>query len=287
MMSTDSRLSAHPLRQTSFPPDGNDLGSRRSPSLDTASLVSGNMAGGTGKKRGRKPKNRADDDTSLVGGKALTAASGISGRGRKREQSVEDDDDDEGDNINVTTVARTAEDKEEEKQHRAMLVAAFDEEQFRRYEVWRSSRLSDSIVRRVRLCTPRRNQVLKLTYAHQLVNQTLSQSVPASVILAVKSVTKLYAGEIIERARKVQTQWLELSGEDQTTGLPSPPPSEGEEKKKEVRRGPLTPDHLREALRRIKLECAGGPGLLGIGRLEHATGVERFGLRTRGKKLFS
>ncbi|KAI9744209.1 MAG: hypothetical protein M1818_002361 [Claussenomyces sp. TS43310] len=273
VMSSDSRISVHPLRQTSFPPDGSDGQSyavRRSTSVDTMSLVSGSAAGGiTGKKRGRKPKNKGDDNTSLIDERAPTAVSGASGRGgrnKTREQSAEDEDEDADDNVNVTIAARTAEDKEEEKQHRAMLVAAFDEEQFSRYEVWRSSRLSDNIVRR-------------------LVNQTLSQSVPASVILAVKSVTKLYAGEIIERARKIQTQWLDLSGEDQTTGLPSPPALEGEDKAKETRRGPLTPDHLREALRRIKLERDGCVGLLGLGRLQHANGAERFGLKTGGKRL--
>jgi transcription initiation factor TFIID subunit 11 len=136
--------------------------------------------------------------------------------------------------------------------------------------------------------------------SNQLVNQTLSQSVPASVILAVKSVTKIYAGELIERARKIQTQWLELSGEDQTTGLVSPPPSategeaEGEDSQKTVvrrvpeerRRGPLTPDHLREALRRYKLERQGAVGLLGLGRHQPMTGAERFGIKSMGKRFF-
>jgi hypothetical protein len=36
----------------------------------------------------------------------------------------------------------------------------------------------------------------------QIVNQTLSQSAPASVILAVKSVAKIFAREMIEGARK-------------------------------------------------------------------------------------
>jgi transcription initiation factor TFIID subunit 11 len=105
--------------------------------------------------------------------------------------------------------------------------------------------------------------------------------------LAVRSVTKIYAGEIIERARKIQTQWLELSGEDQLTGLQSPPGSDdGENKPKEMRRGPLTPDHLREAFRRIRLERNGNVGLLGLGRHQHPTGAERFGIKTMGKRLF-
>ena len=108
---------------------------------------------------------------------------------------------------------------------------------------------------------------------------------PASVILAVKSVTKIFAGEIIESARKVQSQWLELSQESQT-GLQSPPSSDNDERWKEKRRGPLTADHLREALRRYKLERkAGNVGLLGLAKQQNSSGVERFGLRALGRRL--
>jgi transcription initiation factor TFIID subunit 11 len=120
----------------------------------------------------------------------------------------------------------------------------------------------------------------------QLINQTLSQSVPGTVILAVKSVTKIFAGEIIERARKVQGQWIEASDESQT-GLQSPPGSDNDEISKERRRGPLTADHLREALRRYKLERDHGlVGVLGLGRLQHSSGCERYAIRAMGKRLF-
>jgi transcription initiation factor TFIID subunit 11 len=113
------------------------------------SLVSGSVAGGK-KKRGRKPKGAADD-ASLVGGRALTAVSGTSGRNRRNisRESVEDDDD-VGEALDVAVVARTREEKEKEKQYRAMLVDALDPSQYARFERWRSSKLADSIVRRVR-----------------------------------------------------------------------------------------------------------------------------------------
>jgi transcription initiation factor TFIID subunit 11 len=118
----------------------------------------------------------------------------------------------------------------------------------------------------------------------QLINQTLSQSVPASVILAVKSVAKIFAGEIIEGARRVQLQWLEASGESQT-GLPSPPP-DNDDDTRERPRGPLTADHLREALRRYKLERQpGNVGLMGLARQQMSNGSERFGLKVMGRRL--
>ena len=118
------------------------------------SLVSGSVAGGPKKKRARKSKGAANDDTSILGGKAKSALSNTSGgRGRKRtsrEVSAEEEDEG-GEEMAVEMVARTQEERQKEIEHRAMLVRAFDEDQFSRYEAWRSSRLQDSVVRRVRL----------------------------------------------------------------------------------------------------------------------------------------
>lgn len=43
----------------------------------------------------------------------------------------------------------------------------------------------------------------------RIVNHALSQSVPASVVTTVNGFTKVFAGEMIEMARTVQTQWAE------------------------------------------------------------------------------
>lgn len=155
-MSTAAGVSVHPLRQTSFPPDGDQYsqGAVRSPSVDTMSLVSGSIAGApVKKKRGRKPKD-VEDTASVAGGVAPTAISGISGRGMASRGMSADDDDDVGGDTAVAIVTRTKEEKEKEKQHRAMLVTAFDEDQFVRYEKWRSSKLSDAVVRRVMCSFP-------------------------------------------------------------------------------------------------------------------------------------
>jgi transcription initiation factor TFIID subunit 11 len=116
------------------------------------------------------------------------------------------------------------------------------------------------------------------------------------VATAVKAVAKLFAGEIIESARNVQAEWV-LSGESQSE-LPTPPPSneaaaaaaaaaaDNTEEEVDLKRGPLRPDHLREAWRRYKV-CHESRGV-GVQQLWHAqqgTGVERFSTRTR-KRLF-
>lgn len=115
----------------------------------------------------------------------------------------------------------------------------------------------------------------------------LSQSAPANVILAVKAVTKLFAGDLIETARKVQAQWLESDGEmaeclmdiEQKYG----PITNGT---KELPRPPLNPDHLREALRRLKVAReADSVGHKGLWQLQQHSGVERFGTKSLGKKL--
>lgn len=108
------------------------------------------------------------------------------------------------------------------------------------------------------------------------MNQTLSQSAPASVILAVKSVAKMFAGEMIENARKVQSEWLQLEA-----------PEDGKPKEEESRRGPLLPDHLREAIRRYKMAKEGClAGQLGLWQHQASSGVERFAVKVGGKRLF-
>ncbi len=96
----------------------------------------------------------------------------------------------------------------------------------------------------------------------------------------------MFAGEIIEGARKVQTEWLESTGESQIS-LPSPPAETHTSPENERRRGPLLPDHLREAFRRHLLDSDGGlVGQLGLWQAQQHNGVERFAVKLGGKRLF-
>ncbi|POS83231.1 hypothetical protein EPUL_004690 [Erysiphe pulchra] len=257
---------AHPLRQTSFPPERTSqspMGHSRSPSVDRMSIVSGSAAAYK-KKKTRTGKTRDVENTPVSD---VFLAPDSKGTTEKLINDVNLDEEEEELNQELTINATENFKKEriEEERRRHLLTRAFNKEQWQRYEAWRSSKLSDSVI----------------------VNQTLSQSAPQQVILAVRSVAKVFAGDMIERARKVQTEWLEISGEN--PGLPliktedkSIPDQKGEEK----RRGPLMPDHLREAYRRHLLTDTALVGQLGLWQLQQQSGVERFGARIGGKQLF-
>ena len=58
-----------------------------------------------------------------------------------------------------------------------------------RYDAWQRAKLRPADVRR-------------------LVNQTLSQSVPANVVTVVSAYTKMFAGLLVEEARAVQGEWM-------------------------------------------------------------------------------
>jgi len=290
--------SAHPLRQASFPPDDASPFGPRSPSVDVdaVSLVSGSQVSAVAplkKKRGRKSKaEKAREQTpSVVGANAPTAISAISdsaSRGVKSLVNVvgvgdEGEADEEGPTqVAATADARTQEQKEEEHRARRLLISAFSDEQFNRYENWRAANLSKPAVRR-------------------LINATVSQSVADNVVIGMRAVAKLFIGDIIESARRVQGEWINKMNEKQID-LPAPPPldypsagdkdkkDEGEtqkENKADDRRGPLRPEHLREALRRYRkgLE-GGGVGMQWIWHQQHQNGVDRFPTRTGGRRIF-
>lgn len=120
----------------------------------------------------------------------------------------------------------------------------------------------------------------------------------------MQSVAKVFVGDLIESARKVQSEWVAKTGEPQAEpGVkPSDWPYEKEEywgeegqpraihpkvKPKEPPRGALRPDHVREAWKRYKTGAEGGNvGSLGLWHKQQSSGVERFGVKTRGRSLF-
>lgn len=116
----------------------------------------------------------------------------------------------------------------------------------------------------------------------KLVNHTLSQSVPQSVVAAINAYTKVFLGDVIEEARRIQIEWqaVDLKFPD---GTEVPDDADLKDRIKPEWRGPLTPDHLREAVRRMKKDRIGGAGgFMGVS----LTGKERTAAKMGGRRLF-
>ncbi|KAI4192951.1 MAG: hypothetical protein LQ346_004066 [Caloplaca aetnensis] len=185
---------SHPLRQTSFPPQGSavDIG-ERSPSVESdvtgmtgltghqSTMTSGNQQRKP-KKRGRKKKT---EEGSVVNGGKLAAADAASAAGNQAEEA-EDDEDDAEEN-DVVMGDQEKQQRAKEKADLGFLIDHFNADQLRRYEYMRRNKFKKENVRRI-------------------VNQTLSQSVPPSVVIGIGGYTKLLVGLLIERARDVQQQ---------------------------------------------------------------------------------
>lgn len=158
----------------------------------------------------------------------------------------------------------------------SILIAAMNPAQQERHAIYRRIRLKRETVRK-------------------LVNQTLSQSVPQPVILAVTSYSKAFIGDLVDRALSVRDEWAAARTHVPNPNLPPtllrtgfqnprkhgpggvpdmreiqeagvhPNAVQGETYLLEVEaekglkerlraedKGPLTPAHIREALRRYK-----------------------------------
>ncbi|KAH1791666.1 hypothetical protein KXW54_008923 [Aspergillus fumigatus] len=213
--SNPKRPRMHPLRQTSFPASI-DNDQRAFSATSDAGSVTGSFTGSLGGtsadgvflgaakkgKRGRKSKaekererEQREDAASLRGDTRLGSvdADGMSVRagGTARgdaagEEGDEDEDfDDEGE---LLRGEEGVTDTEAEKKNLALLVDAFNPIQSERYDLFKRAKLRKETLRRI-------------------VNHALSQSVPASVVTTINGFTKVFAGEIIEKARTVQAEW--------------------------------------------------------------------------------
>ena len=223
----------------------------------------------------------------------------VSGGGGDDGDEDEDDKEDlEGMLGTAEEQERRAEEQKREQQKVDRLVGTFDRDQERRYTLWRAVKLNKAVLRR-------------------MVNQTVSQSVGANPLLAVMLYSKYFVGEVVERAREVQAEWAEAYDqtrrvnkkllskelevlEAQSEGTPAEQRARSRKIgniRKDVdgympnpHRGGLLPDHLREALKRYKVDGEGGGvgfaghshGLLGV----KGAGAFRAGQGNGGRRLF-
>lgn len=101
-------------------------------------------------------------------------------------------------------------------------------------------------------------------------------------------VCKMYLGDVVEAAREVQKEWVQL-GEQQTE---EPETDEKfqptNEMSKYRRQAPLRPEHLREAYRRrvAGTEHGGALGSLLVWNQQTANGADRYAVRAGGRRIF-
>lgn len=195
---------------------------------------SGSFSGsfpGLKKKRGRKELSRKPSVTGTADGAGGPAASKSRAVSTKAESVAEDggyedggageDDEDDEDEDEVELMAKGevehATSAETEKKNIAygflrplvycllyggscfphtnslgrLLTDAFTPDQSSRYDSFKRAKLNKPTVRKI-------------------VNQTLSQSVPPNVITTISGYTKVFIGELIEKARLVQEEWAAI-----------------------------------------------------------------------------
>lgn len=130
-------------------------------------------------------------------------------------EEEEDDDEDTGILKGKTTSGTSGDDLEKEKMK--LLISHFNEEQMSRYESFRRANVNRSSVKK-------------------LANAVLNQSITANVVVTLCSASKVFVGEIMEKAREIQQR------------MDPPPPDEVDKAR------PIKPEHLREAWRLFKME---------------------------------
>ncbi|KAH6876117.1 hypothetical protein J4E91_001810 [Alternaria rosae] len=306
--------------RNAFSPDAESVGGSprqysRSPSVE--SNITTSVVNGIG---GKKRRKKGGDGGSVAGssargGKGADGRSAIGGEdedGDGGEEAEDDDDDEMGEEMGMEIEGGMSVEarRKQEKEYERMLEDFMTPAQMDRYATYRRIRLKRETVRK-------------------LVNQTLSQSVPQPIIIAVTSYSKTFIGELIDRALTVRDEWSAVRTHLPNPNLPGPILSQSlvrpsahikddrnrptnsditsagwyptqvdrteslwkevekdaslQDRLKACDKGPLTPAHLREALRRYKRDRdGGGAGFAGMS-LE---GVERTMGRTGGRRLF-
>lgn len=124
--------------------------------------------------------------------------------------------------INQTQPDKSNEEIEREKMK--LLLANFDPEQMARYEAFRRANVNRTAVKK-------------------LANAVLNQSVTQSVAVSLSGISKVFVGEIVEKARDVQLRMDPPASIDEYDAKPKP----------------LRPEHLREAWRLFKQEAGTVP----------------------------
>ncbi|KAF7731375.1 transcription initiation factor TFIID subunit 11 [Apophysomyces ossiformis] len=125
----------------------------------------------------------------------------------QNQQQQEEDEDENKEDLVMDMDAHMQAQMEKAKEDMKLLLENFTEEQLQRYEGYRRSALNRTNVKR-------------------LVSQVLNQQCSQTMAFVVAGFSKVYVGEIVEKAREVMEEWGHT--------------------------GAIRPEHLREAHRRYK-----------------------------------
>ncbi|OAX77350.1 hypothetical protein ACJ72_08354, partial [Emergomyces africanus] len=198
----------HPLRQTSFPASQDtdprvysasatsvhsEADGRSATGSFTGSVGGGSADGMIGSAKGKRRKKGVGGVVGDGGPEGLGNEEGYVEEGEEEgdEGDLEEGGDEEGER-DRDGAAREA---EAERKNLAILIDAFTPAQSSRYDFFKRAKLNKPMVRKI-------------------VNQTLSQSVPPNVITTISGYTKVFVGELVEKARTVQEEWAEAADRD-------------------------------------------------------------------------
>ncbi|SPO25280.1 uncharacterized protein UTRI_02596_B [Ustilago trichophora] len=204
-----------------------------SPSKETkgkSKKVTGSKAGGKGASKARSSTARSASRMSSIGRDAATPATS-----RVGSQRPQDDANDDEEPAPISQAPQEDEEAEDEEAEADDGVEELGKDHFSTQEaIYAAQQRNMGLLSMVmdedqldRHMASRRGALNK-TSVRKLVNHVLSQSVSQHVAMVVSGVAKIFVGEIVEKAREIQTQ-------------------RGEQ-------GPLRPNHLREAHRQYYLK---------------------------------
>lgn len=161
-------------------------------------------------------QSRSDDELSIPpSNPAATAESD-----EEVEEAEEDEDDDSNDISTATTASKT-----DDKALLKLLLSSFSTTQMTRYETFRRANLNKNGIKK-------------------LANSVLNQSITGNVAVALSGLSKIFVGEVIEKARELRTIQNATKKEESTSS----------NSQTEQQESPLRPDELRNAIRILRQE---------------------------------
>lgn len=163
-------------------------------------------------------KRKVDDDQrSSAGFGKAEQAEAPSQVNNEEEEELESEEEEDGIGVAVTGLNSEDQAAEFEREKARLLSSNFDEDQMNRYEAFRRANIKRSSVKK---------------FASAILSQTISQN----VAVTLSGMSKVFVGELVEKAREVQLRMD--AGVDPV----------------ELQQRPLEPRHYREAWRLFKLE---------------------------------